>query len=495
MRQPYVYFIFLLVMLGLLFVGTPHFSRLHTDVINSKTPLARSMWKNVPRMSSVVEPSLPWLECEGGRERKRLAYPKNHKVGGTTFSSILSRYAYTKRLNVVIPKPWTTASRMYPYRLYPKYYMPPPPNQTFDIFLHHVVYNRKRFPQIMPKDTAYVTIIRKPLNHLKSAWSFYHYKKRLRLSKSKNPIATFLADPAKYDHNCGHGIHLPVCFTQNSISVDLGFPPSDNKKVTLGSDPDRREEITQKFVQTIDQDFDLVMLAEYYDESLVLLKRLMCWTMQDIVYFKSSNVRNRHGEEIQLPSELRQTHKDWSYVDYALYDHFNRSLWRRINSSGNDYWGEVKYFKELNKEILHHCQDPCSFHKGKPPFEVNSTRWGPGFTVDSDMCLLLRRDFSCHMFIQAERVGKSLRLPQQKHRRGKPTNPVMAVVTPYCIYCALRKGLRKCENLDTLSHFYRDGYISEEVYQETSQQLCGNHQTKVGNRRRRKKRRSYRKKM
>ncbi|XP_078601345.1 galactose-3-O-sulfotransferase 3-like [Branchiostoma floridae x Branchiostoma japonicum] len=457
MGQRLAYFVTALVMFGLLFAGTLHVSHLTTDIIKSATPFAR----------------FKTLECAGGRERKRIAYPRNHKVAGSTFSwSVLSRYAYTNRLNVVVPNPWDVGSSMYPYTLNPHHYMSPPPNQTFDIFLHHTVYNRTRFQEIMPKDTAYVTIIRKPLSHLQSAWNYYDYSERFRLPRVKDPIATFLANPAKYDRSCGHGIHLPVCLTQNSMSVDLGFPPSDNKKVTLGSDPDRRENITQTFVRTIDQDFDLVMLTEYFDESLVLLKRLMCWTIQDIIYIKNINVKNRNGEEIQLPTQLQQTHEDWSYVDYALYDHFNKSLWRRINSRGNDYWGEVKYFKDLNREISKQCQDPCSFHRGKPPFEVNSTRWSPGFTVDSDLCSLLRRNFWCHMSIQAERVGKSLQLPP--HISSITTNmwkkeTLLNVVKPHCIYCELPK---KCENLDTLTHFYRDGYISKEVYQKTRQQLC-----------------------
>ncbi|XP_078616839.1 galactose-3-O-sulfotransferase 3-like [Branchiostoma floridae x Branchiostoma japonicum] len=424
--------------------------------------------------------SFPWLECNGGKERKHIAYPRNHKVAGSTFSwSVLSRYAYTKRLNVVVPNPWDVGSRMYPYTFDPDYYMPPPPNQTFDIFVHHTIYNRTRFQEIMPNDTIYVTIIRKPLNHLKSAWNYYNYSKRFRLSNVTNPIETFLANPSKYDHSCGHGIHVPVCLTQNSISVDLGFPPSDNKKVTLGSHTDRREDITQKFVRTIEHNFDLVMLTEYFDESLVLLKRLMCWTLQDILYI-NMNVKNRHGQEIPLPTQLQRTHEEWSYVDYALYDHFNKLFWRRINSTGNDYWGEVKYFRDLNKEISRQCQDPCSFHRGKPPFEVNRTRWSPGFTVDSDLCLLLRRNFRCHMSIQAERVGKLLQLPPDigpETKKQWERETILNIVKPYCIYCELPK---KCKNLDTLTHFYRDGFISENVYQKTIQQLC---QTKVGKKR------------
>ncbi|XP_078687125.1 galactose-3-O-sulfotransferase 3-like [Branchiostoma floridae x Branchiostoma belcheri] len=402
MGQRFVYFCFFFVLAGLGFFA----SNLNTRPLNLDTTNSRTHYKNplppvrfkppAPRQGALP----PWLECEGGRERKRLAFPKNHKVGGTTFATILSRYAYTKRLNVVIPKPWSIPSNMYPDRVDPQHYMPHPPNQSFDMFLHHTVYNRTRFPQIMPKGTAYVTIIRKPLNHLKSSWNFYGYSRRFGLSKIKDPLT---------------------------------------------------------FVRTIDEDFDLVMLTEYFDESLVLLKRLMCWTLQDIAP-KSSYSSNW----IVSPNE--------SFVDYALYDHFNKSFWRRISSSGNDYWGEVEYFKNLNKMIAEHCQSQCSFHK--PPLFVNSTRWSPGFTVDGDLCLLLRRSFDCIRAIQAERVGESLKLPPKYRKlKGKTitVGTLEGMVTPNCIYCAL---LKRCEKMETLSHFYRDGYISEQVFKKTRQQLC-----------------------
>ncbi|CAH1238815.1 Hypp5640 [Branchiostoma lanceolatum] len=36
---------------------------------------------------------------------------------------------------------------------------------------------------------------------------------------------------------------------------------------------------------TLDEDMTLVMITERMHESLVLLKRLMCWRLQDILYW------------------------------------------------------------------------------------------------------------------------------------------------------------------------------------------------------------------
>ena len=39
-----------------------------------------------------------------------------------------------------------------------------------------------------------------------------------------------------------------------------------------------------------ESEFDLVLLAERFDESLVVMKEVLCWDLQDIMYLK---VRNR----------------------------------------------------------------------------------------------------------------------------------------------------------------------------------------------------------
>jgi len=41
----------------------------------------------------------------------------------------------------------------------------------------------------------------------------------------------------------------------------------------------------------VDKEFDLVLLQERFEESMVLLKHLLCWSYEDVV---SMQVNNRH---------------------------------------------------------------------------------------------------------------------------------------------------------------------------------------------------------
>ena len=39
-------------------------------------------------------------------------------------------------------------------------------------------------------------------------------------------------------------------------------------------------------IQSMDQHFTLILLTDYFDESLILMKHLLCWQWDDIVYIK-----------------------------------------------------------------------------------------------------------------------------------------------------------------------------------------------------------------
>ena len=42
-----------------------------------------------------------------------------------------------------------------------------------------------------------------------------------------------------------------------------------------------------------DDDFDLVMIAERFEESLVLLSELLCWPLEDMVYLKTNQLTHK----------------------------------------------------------------------------------------------------------------------------------------------------------------------------------------------------------
>lgn len=45
-------------------------------------------------------------------------------------------------------------------------------------------------------------------------------------------------------------------------------------------------------LKEMDEELDFVLIYEYLDESLVLLQRMLCWQLEDIIYLKSDIASN-----------------------------------------------------------------------------------------------------------------------------------------------------------------------------------------------------------
>jgi galactosylceramide sulfotransferase len=58
----------------------------------------------------------------------------------------------------------------------------------------------------------------------------------------------------------------------NSYSFDFGITSTPNQA-----------QVTE-IITALNTEFDLVMITEYMDESLIMLKRIFCWEMDDIMF-------------------------------------------------------------------------------------------------------------------------------------------------------------------------------------------------------------------
>ena len=54
----------------------------------------------------------------------------------------------------------------------------------------------------------------------------------------------------------------------------------------------------------LDRQFDLVLILEYFDESLILLQNLMCWSTEDLVYLKQNERISKGRFNSVLPVSL-----------------------------------------------------------------------------------------------------------------------------------------------------------------------------------------------
>lgn len=127
---------------------------------------------------------------------------------------------------------------------------------------------------------------------------------------------------------------------------DLGLHTTDYHKL----------EVVKDAITEIDDKFTLVLIYESLDESLVLLKRKLCWDLDDVLYLKFHYQRHReNSRHPQLNSTARELIRRWNKADVMLYQHFNETLWSEVRSEGQDFFDELHEFREKHEEMEREC--------------------------------------------------------------------------------------------------------------------------------------------
>ena len=73
----------------------------------------------------------------------------------------------------------------------------------------------------------------------------------------------------------------------------------------------------QTFIETIKDIFSVVLINEYYAESLIVMRRKFCWQIKDIVYYVLHRRSYRHKMKA-IKEEILRTYQEYSSVDYHM---------------------------------------------------------------------------------------------------------------------------------------------------------------------------------
>ena len=191
----------------------------------------------------------------------------------------------------------------------------------------------------MPPDTVYVTILRNPVAMFESMYSYFDlksfYKFEFRLLDSPN-----LRDLPEFSKRFANRIG------PNQMLFDLGFDLSGNRSTTAAN--------LRPYLDYLDSVFDLVMIEEHMDESLVLLKNLLCWSADEVVTFRV-NARIRKDEIGQLAIErIRQLNS----ADVQLYEYFLKKFKQRLGQLGEERLErDVQQLRDRRKYRFDQCVD------------------------------------------------------------------------------------------------------------------------------------------
>lgn len=295
---------------------------------------------------------------------------KVHKTGSSTIANILQRFGYFRGLNFALPKK-TPGQIRYNYfgevgeTLNPDHIIPSnSDSKKYNILYNHVIFSWKPFLKTFPKNSAiYVTMLRDPVHQFISALSFFLHENILHAAREN--ITTYLENPGAFEPQGSPYLS----FTNNRQTLDLGLKPS---KV-------RDRNYVNKYVTVLDKLFDLVLIMEYFDESLILLKRRMCWTFKDILYMRKHVAYQSF--DFRLDTKDMILLRNWSLADHIIYDHYYRKFHEDLKVESN-IMEETHHYKT----ILVQTEMFCNGSKSGINLVIGRSPWNQPFRVTSLDC-------------------------------------------------------------------------------------------------------------
>ena len=169
--------------------------------------------------------------------------------------------------------------------------------------------------------------------------SSFGYMKDLSAPYRKaGSIERFYENPMKfYNADDPVGEKGNDVFARNHVAFDLGLPWNETDKI-------------EESIEYLEKTLDLVVLSDFFKESMILLRKELCWEWDDVLFF----VTNQRSEKKELSSDLASKIKEWNAFDTAIYDHFNTTFWKKIEEYEN-FAEDMKILDEKLEQIKQTC--------------------------------------------------------------------------------------------------------------------------------------------
>ncbi|KAK3578809.1 hypothetical protein CHS0354_030231 [Potamilus streckersoni] len=350
-----------------------------------KCQLTRESKVNVFTQSNVIFPNevtiglsmlASSIDLDVGNEVSHVAFLKVHKAASSTAQNIFLRFGWTRNLSFVLSSAKTKfgySSVISNNESLTKFnILPTPKNKSFDILCHHVIYNKLAFDYFLPNDTIYIGILREPYEQYKSALNYFRPSYIFRNIQGDFPASSYIRDPLKYEPRS-----IFTSWTNNRQALEFGFPMHLFSKFNTSE--------VNLILQKLASEFRLVIISDQMEESIILMRRYLHWSMKDVV-FLNKNVAINKKESTLVQSNDPQFYRQWAKLDYALYEFFLRRLRAQIQDQGPDFDDELILFKEVRKNTSIFC---LNNPKKDDILPINKSKWSGPFNITWEDCQLL----------------------------------------------------------------------------------------------------------
>ncbi|XP_035536233.1 galactose-3-O-sulfotransferase 2 [Morone saxatilis] len=275
--------------------------------------------------------------------KSHIVFLKTHKTASSTILNILYRYGESRNLTFALPLN-KHSQLFYPF-FFASHFVEGVSSRSvreFHIMCNHMRFRKSEVAKVMPQDTFYFSILRHPVAMMESIFIYY---KSIPAFHKTHSLDEFL-DTSRRNYNSSLANNH---YAHNIMAFDFGF---DNNVAADAEDLEERASMT---IAAIERDFHLILISEYFDESMILLKNALCWSLEDVVSFKL-NSRNERTRRTLLPHTAEKI-KRWNALDWRIYLHFNTTFWHKVDSlvGQEQMKREISQLRELQAKLANTC--------------------------------------------------------------------------------------------------------------------------------------------
>lgn len=235
----------------------------------------------------------------------------------------------------------------------------------------------------MPSDTFYFSIIRDPAALAES--SFAYYKEVAPAFRKAKGLGDFADDPKIYYDPRLRNNH----YARNLLWFDFGLDHNANFSLAIAR-------AGEDFIR---QTFKLILVSEYFDQSMILLRHALCWPLDAVVSFslnarqqrpsgnggisgswvgkavagvglKDGNKQAKTPPNLSLTENQREKLRQWNALDWYLYRAFNKTFWEDVDRFGRTQMErEVALLRMRREDLARVC-----LRDGGKPIEAHRIR-------------------------------------------------------------------------------------------------------------------------
>lgn len=282
-----------------------------------------------------------------------IVFLKTHRTGASTVQNILFRMGERDAATFAFPRQGYHFS--YPSKFRSVFVDELPSGSAhFDILSSSLRFDLSELKKAMTSDPIFITILRDPVHTFESifahqASSIPAFSAATITSSNKTALTVFLDSPEMF-----WDPKVPQNgLAKNPMTFDLGL---DNRFWNPSWPSD---------LALLEETFNLVMIAERFDESLILLGELLNLELEELAYVRlnSRAMRDVHPLHGATIAKI----KAWNNLDVLMYEYFKQIFLEKAKQYGPARLKrEVKILRASTERI----RQKCLARRGVPPEEL-----------------------------------------------------------------------------------------------------------------------------